>query len=194
MKTPQKGIFSWDACLNERFVPDYAILEELVNSIRRNFGYTISLVSGSYDMLHIGHCRYLRETKIRADLCIVGLDSDAKIQKRKGPHRPIVPQDERLEMLVHTRYVDILTLKEPTDEKWKLIRVVRPDVLVISERMEYGEGEQEELKSLCGEVVLLESQATTSSSAKIRKLQIEVLQPALLEMKRAIGTIEESMK
>lgn len=194
MRNPQRGIFSLDCCLGDRFIPDYTQLETKVKSLRENFGYTIALVSGSYDMLHIGHCRYLRETKLRADICIVGLDSDAKIQKRKGPHRPIVPQDERIEMLAHTRYVDVITLKEASDEKWKLIKVVRPDILVISERMEYGEGEQEALRALCGEVVLLESQATTSSSAKIRRLQIEVLQPALAEMKKAIGTIEESMK
>lgn len=194
MKNPRKGIFSLDCCLEDRFIPDYLKLETLIKSLRENFGYTIALVSGSYDMLHIGHCRYLRETKLRADICIVGLDSDTKIQKRKGPHRPIVPQEERLEMLAHTRYVDVITLKEASDEKWKLIKVVRPDVLVISERMEYGEGEQEALKALCGEVVLLESQATTSSSAKIRKLQIEVLLPALTEMEKAITTIRESTK
>lgn len=194
MKNPRKGIFSLDSCLSDRFIPDYSQLETLVKSLRENFGYTISLVSGSYDMLHIGHCRYLRETKVRADICIVGLDSDAKIQKRKGIHRPIIPQDERIEMLVHTRYVDIVTLKEPSDEKWKLIKVVRPDILVISERMEYDGHEREALRALCGEIVLLESQATTSSSAKIRKLQIEALAPALEEMEAAIAKIRESTK
>lgn len=193
MRSPQKGIFSGDCCLEYRFIPNYEQLETLVKSLRENFGYTISLVSGSYDMLHIGHCRYLRETKLRADICIVGLDSDAKIQKRKGLHRPIVPQSERIEMLAHTRYVDIITLKEESDEKWRLIKIVRPDILVISERMEYGDGEKEALKALCGEVVLLESQATTSSSAKIRKLQIEVLQPALAEMESAIAAIRRSI-
>ena len=56
MKNPRKGIFSLDCCTQDRLIPDYAQLGILVKSLRENFGYTISLVSGSYDMLHIGHC------------------------------------------------------------------------------------------------------------------------------------------
>lgn len=189
-----KGIFSPDYCLEDRYISDCDKLGKLVNSIREMFGYKIALTMGSFDLLHIGHARYIREAKLRADLLIVGVDSDEKVQKRKGSNRPVVPQDERIEMLAHTRYADIITLKRSEDEKWKLIKVVRPDVLIISERMDYDGDEQKVLESLCGEIVLLESQATTSSSAKIRKLQTGVLLPALQEMERALVKIKESME
>ena len=166
-------------------------LKEVVGHCK-GLGLKIVLTQGSWDLIHIGHARYMREAKKHGDLLIVGVDSDEKIRARKGPERPIVPQEERLEMVTHLRYVDLVALKELHDPKWNLIKLVRPDVLIATERMEYTKKEVQELKKICGKVVLLESQATTSTSAKIRHLQINTAQ----KLERAltpklIKTIEE---
>ena len=64
-------------------------------------GKTIALTSGSWDILHVGHMRYIEEAKKQADILIIGVDSDKKIKKRKGEDRPIVPEQERIEMISH---------------------------------------------------------------------------------------------
>lgn len=186
----KNGIFSNDYCLSDRYIQDYKELEELVQTIRKTFRYKIALTMGTFDMLHIGHARYLREAKLSADLLIVGVDSDEKVRKRKGLNRPVVPEGERIEMLAHLRYVDIITRKGAHDEKWLLIKTIRPDVLIISERMEYGPGEQQELESLCGKIVLLESQAATSTSAKVRKLHTEGISDATNKIRKLLDELD----
>ncbi|KKT94886.1 MAG: bifunctional protein HldE [Parcubacteria group bacterium GW2011_GWC1_45_14] len=166
-------------------------LKEVVDHCR-GLGLRIVLTQGSWDLIHIGHARYMREAKKHGDILVVGVDSDEKIKKRKGPERPIVPQNERLEMVTHLRYVDLVALKELQDPKWNLIKLVRPDVLIASDRMEYTKKELAELKKHCGKVMVLDSQATTSTSAKIRHLQINTakkLEKALTP--RLLKTIEE---
>jgi len=132
----------------------------------------IVLTQGSYDLVHIGHARYLETAKRHGDVLIVGVDSDEKIRARKGPERPIVPEKERIEMVVHLRPVDIVVLKNLRDPKWHLIKSVRPDVLVATKET-YDQRELIQLKKYCGKVVVLKRQATTSTSAKIRHLQMK---------------------
>ena len=88
--------------------------EGLVNIIRkeREGGKKIVLTQGSFDLVHIGHARYLQKAKDHGDFLVVGIDSDAKIKARKGPDRPIVPEDERMEMLTHIKHVDLVVLKD----------------------------------------------------------------------------------
>ena len=142
-------------------------------------------------MVHVGHARYLENAKKHGDLLIVGVDEDKKVRHRKGPDRPVVPEDERLEMLTHLRCVDVVFLKQLNDPKWSLIKTVRPDVLIATKET-YTRAKIKELKKYCGDVIVLEPKATTSTSAKIRRLQIgtaqkigEALTPKLIE------TIEE---
>ena len=150
-------------------------VREEIDALRLS-GVKIALTSGTFDLFHIGHARYLRAAKEAggpAAILVVGIDSDAKVRTRKGPRRPIVPEDERSEMVLHT-YGDIAVIKEDGGEKWSLIKAVRPDVLVTSERSEYSPEDLDALKAYCGEVVVLPSQAETSTSAKIRLLVISV--------------------
>ena len=123
-------------------------------------------------MVHIGHARYLEEARRHGDFLIVGVDSDKKIKARKGPERPVVPQAERLEMLTHLRCVDVVMLKELKDKKWQLIKTVRPDVLIATKET-YNKTQLKALKKYCGKVVVLAPMATTTTSAKIRLLQIK---------------------
>lgn len=150
--------------------PDYQSALTAVQEYRKT-GKTICLTQGSFDMIHIGHCRYLQRAKNRADILIVGVDSDEKIRQRKGKDRPVVPEDERLEMLTHLKSVDHVVLKSLTAARWELIKLLRPDVLVATTQT-YTPEEIKELQQWCKEVVVLEPQATTSTSAKLRRLQI----------------------
>jgi rfaE bifunctional protein nucleotidyltransferase chain/domain len=180
-------IFSYDSSFQERFIKDYPTLKEFVEHCR-GLGLRIVLTQGTYDMVHIGHARYLEKAKKFGDLLIVGLDSDEKVRRRKGPERPVVPQEERLEIVTHMRPVDIVTLKEIGHPKWHLIKTVRPDVLVATQQT-YDEKEISELKKYCGQVIVLEPMATTSTSAKIRRMQLQTaktlqqkLTPKLLDV------------
>ncbi|MFA6315376.1 MAG: adenylyltransferase/cytidyltransferase family protein [Candidatus Paceibacterota bacterium] len=169
------GIFSIESNFNDRFVPNYKDLSDLVVHCR-GLGLKIVLTQGTYDMVHIGHARYFEEARKHGDLLIVGVDSDKKVRQRKGPERPIVPQSERLEMITHLRSVDIVTLKENNMPRWHLIKTVRPDVLIVTKEtmVKYDEKEIREMRSYCGKVVVLNPMATTSTSAKIRLLQIKL--------------------
>jgi D-glycero-beta-D-manno-heptose 1-phosphate adenylyltransferase len=155
----------------ERNIHDYTRLKEVVTSLK-TLGAKIVLTQGSYDLVHIGHARYLETAKKKGDVLIVGVDSDKKIQARKGPERPIVPEDERIEMVLQLRPVDIAVIKKLEHPKWHLIKTVQPDVLVATKDA-YTKQEIRQLKKYCGDVVVLERQATTSTSAKLRHLQIK---------------------
>jgi len=163
---------------------------ETLNQIikkEREAGKRIVLTQGSFDMVHIGHARYLQKAKEHGDFLVVGTDSDDKIRKRKGPDRPVVPQEERMEMLTHIKWVDLVILKSVEAPRWELIKVLKPDVLIAVEGT-YTDEEIGQLREFCGQVTILERQATTSTSAKIRNLQIglanklsNALTPKILE-------------
>lgn len=154
-----------------KFVPNY---EELVRRIAelRSEGNTIVLTQGTFDLVHIGHGRYLMAAKNCGNVLVVGVDSDKKTKKRKGPGRPLVPEAERIEMLIHTDHADLVVLKEDNGERWSLIKLVRPDVLIATETT-YTPEQVDQLQEFCGEVVVLRRQAETSTSARIRMMQIE---------------------
>ncbi|MCL2110573.1 adenylyltransferase/cytidyltransferase family protein [Microgenomates group bacterium] len=148
--------------------------EELIRQMAeaaRAVGKKVVLTAGSFDLLHIGHGRYLQEAKTHGDVLFVGVDADEKVRVRKGPERPIVPEEERMEMLSYLDSVDYVILKPLQKEKWWLIKLMRPDVLIAT-RSTYSEEQKEKLREWCGEVVVLKEQATTSTSAKIRRVQI----------------------
>lgn len=166
-----KGIFGSDSAFEERNISDYSKLQELAAHWKA-IGINIVLTSGSWDMIHEGHALYLEKAHSYGDMLIVGVDSDEKIKKRKGPDRPVVPENERLRMLTHLRSVDVVTLKEPSQPRWALIKAIRPDVLVAT-RETYTEEEVQELEELyCKKVIILDPMATTSTSARLRLVQI----------------------
>ena len=173
-KISSRGIFGSGSNFSDRCFTDFNKLKKCIEHCR-GLGLRIVLTQGSWDMAHIGHARYFEEAKKHGDLLVIGVDSDEKISKRKGPGRPVVPQDERLEMLSHLRHVDIVALKEIHYPKWHLIKTIRPDVLWTVKETYTGK-ERSELKKYCGEVIVSPRMATTSTSAKIRLMQINTAQ------------------
>lgn len=159
--------------MKDKIITDLPQLEKIVGSLRHQ-EKTIVLTQGSFDMAHIGHGRYLQAAKEMGDVLIVGVDSDAKIRYRKGPDRPIVPQEERLEMLTYLTSVDYVILKDLDRPKWELIKSIKPDILVATKET-YTAQQIKDLKEFCGQVIVLDPKATTSTSAKIRRIQLNIV-------------------
>jgi D-beta-D-heptose 7-phosphate kinase/D-beta-D-heptose 1-phosphate adenosyltransferase len=95
----------------------------------REAGARIVFTNGCFDLLHVGHVRYLAEAGAKGDLLVVGLNSDESVRHIKGDKRPIVSQEQRAEVLSALECVDyIIIFSEP--DPLKLIHAVNPDVLV----------------------------------------------------------------
>lgn len=167
------GVFGNEPCFEQRYLPDYAELKKWVEHMRAlHPDIVIVLTSGTFDLYHIGHAKYLQKARESGDLLIVGVDSDKKTRERKGPQRPVIPELERLELLVHNRSVDIVTLKDVTHKHWQLIETVLPDVLVVTEET-YTSEVIDELEQRYGcRVIVLEPQAQSSTSNQIRMLNL----------------------
>jgi rfaE bifunctional protein nucleotidyltransferase chain/domain len=112
-------------------IPTHRISPEAEASLRswRAEKARIVFTNGVFDLLHRGHVEYLEEARALGDRLVVGLNDDASVRRLKGEGRPIVPQDERRELVAALACVDLaLLFGEDTPER--LIRDVRPDVLV----------------------------------------------------------------
>jgi rfaE bifunctional protein nucleotidyltransferase chain/domain len=103
--------------------------EELVALVEadRRAGRSIAFANGCFDVLHVGHIRYLEGAKREGDRLIVAVNDDVSVQALKGDDRPIMPADARAELVAALRAVDyVVTFPELTVER--LLRLVRPDV------------------------------------------------------------------
>lgn len=95
----------------------------------RAHGQRIVFTNGCFDILHVGHVRYLGAARALGDCLVVGLNSDASVRRLKGPERPVNEEADRAEVLDALRAVDYVTIfDEPTAAE--LIEIIRPDVYV----------------------------------------------------------------
>jgi rfaE bifunctional protein nucleotidyltransferase chain/domain len=96
-------------------------------AIERKHGARIVFANGCFDILHVGHVRYLEGAKLLGDLLVVGINADVQVRELKGEHRPLVPERERAEIIASLRPVDFVTIfPEPTVEA--ILRAIRPDI------------------------------------------------------------------
>ncbi len=103
-------------------------LRGIVETLKRE-GKRIVFTNGCFDLLHVGHVRYLEEAKALGDVLVVGINSDGSVRSLKGPQRPILPEEERAEVLSALGCVDYVTIFEEADPL-ELISVIRPHILV----------------------------------------------------------------
>ncbi len=101
-------------------------LEGVVAALRAA-GRTIALANGHFDLLHVGHLRYLRAAAETADVLIVAINDDDSVERLKGPGRPLVPAAERAELLAALEPVDYVTVFTG-DSPAPLLERLRPDV------------------------------------------------------------------
>lgn len=107
-------------------VVDRKNITDLVNDLRKN-GKTVVTTNGCFDILHVGHVRYLQKTKTFADYSIVMLNSDKSVRSIKGPSRPINNENDRAEILCALSCVDYVVLFDE-DSPESLIAEIKPDV------------------------------------------------------------------
>jgi len=136
----------------------------------RKSGQKIVFTNGCFDILHVGHVRYLAEARTQGDLLIVGLNSDASVRLIKGDKRPIVSQGNRAEILASLACVDYVVFFEDPDPL-RLIQTINPDVLVKGEDWApdaiVG---AEDVKSRGGKVVRISFVEDTSSTDIIQTI------------------------
>jgi D-beta-D-heptose 7-phosphate kinase/D-beta-D-heptose 1-phosphate adenosyltransferase len=128
-------------------------------------GKRIVFTNGCFDLLHIGHLRYLEKAKALSDILVVGVNGDFSVQRLKGPERPILPLSERMEIVSGLECVDYVTSFDESTPL-ELISFLKPHVLVKggdwTKETTVG---KEVVEGLGGEVVILpfvEGNSTTN--------------------------------
>jgi D-beta-D-heptose 7-phosphate kinase/D-beta-D-heptose 1-phosphate adenosyltransferase len=120
--TPSKGISDAEKILDR---------ERLVARVRewRAAGETVVFTNGCFDLLHVGHVSLLEDCRGFGSKVVLGLNSDASVQRLKGPSRPVVSESDRARVMAALGAVDAVTLFDE-DTPMELIRALHPDVLV----------------------------------------------------------------
>ena len=93
----------------------------------RDAGEPVILANGCFDLLHVGHVRYLRGAKALGGKLVVAMNSDDGVRKLKGPGRPLMPAEERAEIIAALSDVDAVVIFDEPDVR-ALIREIRPDI------------------------------------------------------------------
>ncbi|HBI48124.1 MAG TPA: D-glycero-beta-D-manno-heptose 1-phosphate adenylyltransferase [Smithella sp.] len=139
----------------------------------RKKGKKIAFTNGCFDILHVGHVRYLREAKKTADVLVLALNSDSSVRSLKGEERPLIPENERAEVIAALEFVDFVTIF-PELTPLELINYLKPDILIKGgdwpEEKVIG---REEIKKWGGRVEIIpevEGKSTTNIVGKIKKI------------------------
>jgi D-beta-D-heptose 7-phosphate kinase/D-beta-D-heptose 1-phosphate adenosyltransferase len=104
------------------------ILKDKLEALRKE-GKKIAFTNGCFDILHVGHVRYLKEAKKTADILVLALNSDASVRSIKGLKRPLVSEEERAEVLAALEYIDFVTIFHELTPL-ELICYLKPDILI----------------------------------------------------------------
>ncbi len=130
----------------------------------------IVFTNGCFDILHVGHVRYLRKAKAYGDILVVGVNNDSSVRKIKGKSRPLVVLQDRLEVLAALECIDYLvTFSETTPAK--VIQVLKPDILVKGSDYKLDEiVGRDFVESTGGRVVTIPLVKNKSTTAFIKKI------------------------
>jgi len=146
-------------------------LIERINAAREK-GACIVLANGCFDVLHVGHVRYLEAAKALGDLLVVGINSDEQTRRLKGEGRPLISQTQRAEIISAIQAVDFVTIfEEPTVEQ--LLLALKPDSH--AKGTDYtvdSVPERDVVRSFGGRVAIVGDPKDHSSSEMIEKLAV----------------------
>ncbi|MBI3909985.1 MAG: D-glycero-beta-D-manno-heptose 1-phosphate adenylyltransferase [Armatimonadetes bacterium] len=153
-----------------KVVRDRAGLATIAANLRRA-GRTLVFTNGCFDLLHVGHVRYLQAARALGGVLIVGVNTDASVRRLKGPGRPILPLEERAEILAALACVDYVTFfDEPTPAE--LLAAIQPQIHV--KGGDYREDELPEapvVRAYGGQVVILPFVAGHSTTQIVARLR-----------------------
>ena len=113
---------------SDAHIKSFQDIENIVTHCREN-GKRVVFTNGCFDILHVGHVKYLQIAKSFGDILIVGLNSDASVSRLKGPTRPVNIAEDRAYLLAALEAVDFVVPFEE-DTPYELIKMIAPDVLV----------------------------------------------------------------
>lgn len=143
-------------------------LERKIEELRSE-GLTISVLNGSFDLMHAGHLHIIFEASKQGDILIVALNTDRSIQEYKSPLRPIIPLKYRLQMMAALEFVSFVTWFDETDPR-KILSIIKPDVFVNGSEYGYNCIEAETVKNNGGTVHIVEKIPGLATSEIIRKI------------------------
>jgi D-glycero-beta-D-manno-heptose 1-phosphate adenylyltransferase len=133
-------------------------------------GRRIVFTNGCFDLLHVGHLRYLQQARALGDVLVVGVNTDAVVQRLKGPTRPLVPEAERAELLAGFACVDYVTLFDE-ETPVETIRALKPNIHVKGGDYQVEElPEADAVRDAGGEVKIMPLVAGRSTSDLVRKI------------------------
>jgi D-beta-D-heptose 7-phosphate kinase/D-beta-D-heptose 1-phosphate adenosyltransferase len=132
-------------------------------------GRKLVFTNGAFDLLHVGHLRYLQYARTLGDALLVGLNSDASVRRYKGEKRPIVPERERAEMLLGLGCVDYVVVFDE-DEPRDLIAAILPHVLVKGADWAHYVSGRDVVEASGGRVVLAEFVQGRSTTNIVKKI------------------------
>ena len=136
----------------------------------RSSGKRLVFTNGVFDLLHVGHVRYLAEARALGDALLVAINSDRTVRELKGPDRPVFDQSERAEILAALRVVDYVVVFDDVSPR-SLIAELLPDVLVKGGDYDLDQIHgREEVEAAGGNVISLPFVEGTSTTALIQKI------------------------
>lgn len=155
--------------MNAPILAGEALLEAL--AAEREAGKSIAFANGCFDVLHVGHIRYLQDAARVADVLVVGVNGDASVRQLKGEGRPVMPEDERAELISAIRGVTYVTIFHE-DSPSRLLQTLRPDFQCKgTDYTADSVPEAEIVKSYGGKVVIVGDPKDHSTTAVLRKLR-----------------------
>jgi D-beta-D-heptose 7-phosphate kinase/D-beta-D-heptose 1-phosphate adenosyltransferase len=144
---------------------------EIVAGLRRQ-GRRIVFTNGCFDLLHVGHAHYLEQARELGDFLIIGLNSDESVRAVKGENRPIVPENERAQLLAALASVDMVIIYGET-RSTPLLDLLRPEIFVKGgdyTRQTMNQEEKNFVESYGGQVVLIPPLPDSSTTAMIERI------------------------
>ena len=151
---------------------DRSTLKNKLEALRKE-GKKIAFTNGCFDILHVGHVRYLREAKKAGDILVLALNSDSSVRAIKGEERPLVSEEERAEVIAALEFIDFVTIF-PELTPLELINYLKPDILI--KGGDWPEDKvvgRNEVKKWGGRVVIIpevQGKSTTNIVEKIKKV------------------------
>jgi len=145
--------------------------EELVEALAKKRDQKIAFANGCFDVLHVGHIRYLQGAKDAADILVVGVNGDDSVRELKGEGRPVMPAQERAEIIASIKGVDYVTIFNERSPA-RLLGVLKPDFQ--AKGTDYSADsvpEAEVVKAYGGRVIIVGDPKDHSTSAILEKMR-----------------------